>query len=333
VVAEPRWEEQRRDQAAIAGDVEALATGTVPGSDEPAPPSNEVKAQLRTAAAAATAAAEDLAARRAAPANEDQNEVIRILDAVRAELETAVFNAFPPLLEDLGEQWIAYLEQMILTQKIVIQHTAAIEAQRRPDGGFARAQLIGLTATAKGQLKIIKLMDTMEHWMELSISAHVPVTWPPIVPLLIDLVRRDAPIIAERLAKGRDPGPETQAMEAAVLEWLQAMYDSMSAGAGDDTTPPPDWAGNGFGLVPAGSTDLSAEIRMLITIQAALNQRTAALDERARDGDDPAALARGYAEVARLQVEVHKSIQAMTVGGMPRWRPDTGLLKARREKR
>jgi hypothetical protein len=67
-----------------------------------------------------------------------------------------------------------------------------------------------------------------------------------------------------------------------------------------------------MGSVAAGKTDRNAEIQMLMLMQMQINRQTEELEQLRISGKgDPAAMPAQFAELARLQSEIARAIDAM----------------------
>jgi len=319
----PRFDEQQAEQSEIVSGIGQIVDKAATGGADGATMPNDIALKLVDAKHKADEAATRLGDKEAAEANGRQNEVIAILADVTAQMESLFDSQVPQLNEDVREQYLAALERCILLQKQVIAETLSIWEQRVDDDGkYRRPQLLKLIAVARLQGRMHEYFRELESLMAVAESGHQLVTWPMIVPMLMDLVRTDTDRVKARL-EARDAGPRTQTMQQQMLERLEAMRDAMSPG-GDEQgmSPPPRFADNSFGSVDVSTTNIIAEIQMLMALQGQILDRTEQLHEdRKTDRIDAADYKTQLDELTRQQQRVAWMIRNIMLGTSVRWRP------------
>ncbi len=317
---EPAWSEQGEAQQWIAAALDDIVRATVADEPDIAALANEVRLELRRARDHAALAAEHLGQQDAGRANAQQREVIAILELAIDTLETGLFKVVPMLIEELRMQWLGILEHAMVVQSQASEYTLDIWERRADDGSFARPELIRLMATANVQAQVGVRIEEMVYIMSISMSSNRLITFPPVVPLLLELVEADIKAAEARL-RDRDPGPRTQRIQTDIEERLAAMHRAMAGDDGDDTVPPPDWADNSFGSVDVSNRGRIAELRMLMDMQAQINRRTEELDALRREGPLDEAAGADYRRLVHLQSEVARFIYFLARDIELRWRP------------
>ena len=317
---EPAWSEQGEAQQWIVAALDDIVRATVADEPDIAALANEVRLELRRARDHAALAAEHLGEQDAGRANAQQREVIAILELAIDTLESGLFKVVPMLIEELRMQWLGILEHAMVVQRQASECTLDIWERRGEDGSFARPELIRLMATANVQAQVGVRIEEMVYIMSISESSNRLITFPPVVPLLLELIEADIKAAEARL-RDRDPGPRTQRIQDDIEQRLAAMHRAMAGDDGDDTVPPPDWADNSFGSVDVSNRGRIAELRMLMDMQAQINRRTEELDVLRREGPLDEAAGEDYRRLVHLQSEVARFIYFLARDIELRWRP------------
>jgi hypothetical protein len=324
---DPQYPRQQAEQQAIAAAIALLAAGAVPGAtaadSRPAatqPLPNEIQASVAQAARHAGTAADHLGQTKPAEANREQNEVIKLLEEAASKLQSYCESIAPGLVDELQDNWIATLERIVAAQKRCCADTIELWGKRLPDGTYRRPDQLAFATLARDQGWIVTGLDEMEKLMSTAMASHALVTWPPVVQMMMGLVREEVPRVQKRLA-ALDAGPPTQRTQRDILEWLDCMLKAMTP-SNNNMTPPPRWGDNGFGDVDVGSTDITAEIQMLIALQRQINRHTEELDQQRAGGAslDPGSEAE-LRKLAGQEREVARMVRNLFLGGMDRWRP------------
>jgi hypothetical protein len=277
----PRYADQQRKQVEIADALSMIANGKVPGlapGDKGGSNvlTTDVMATLGKASERGTAAAGFLGQEKAAPANVEQNEVLKLL-AQALYMMDSLFQGFATLAEkDMADQFVAILQRLAINQKRVNADTIALWGKKLPDGTYRRAEQLGFVTTASAQGHILVELTLMETFMKKAMRAHAIVTFPPVVPLILGRVKDYAGMSKERLI-ALDGAEKTQKIQKQISDWLEGMYNAMMPQS-DTLDTPPQWGENGFGNPTAGATDNVAMIRMLLMLQGEINDHTKELE-------------------------------------------------------
>mgnify|MGYP005837585425 CR=1 FL=1 len=318
---DPQFPQQQAKQAEVARGIGLLARDqnplatrptTAPAASRPSAPSmlpGESQAILGRAAAAAMEAADLLGKPDAAAANARQGQVIGMLEKVLDLAANEMARVMAVLEEELSDEWIAWLERLVSEQKRINLDTIAVHEKRLPDGTFRRPEQLALVAIAGSQDRVSTELDAMKLVMQKAVSAHVQVSFPPIMPVVLRLVKEDIAVVVNRLQE-RDPGVQTQRRQKDIEERLEGMLNAMRSAKADSTRPSPQWADNGMGNPDvSGAKTRSSEIQLLMVMQSQINRRTAELDEaRSKGRDDVRA---ELSLLAAQQTEIARAIETM----------------------
>jgi hypothetical protein len=313
---DPNFARQQLQQMEVAGGIALIARDMNPATTRPSGTSapllpGECQVMLGKASEHAVLAADALEKQQSPDANREQNEVIRIIEEVIDLMDANVSRALAQLMEELVGQFVAYLERLLIVQKQISAETLTIWGKRLPDGKYKRAEELALVPLAGQQGSIATELDAMAQLMAIAKRSHAYVTFPPIVPVILKLVKTDA-IDCRKSLLVQDAGPPVQRRQKDIEERLEGVLKAMR-GAGDESVrPSPQGGDNGMGSVAAGKTDRNAEIQMLMLMQMQINRQTEELDQLRISGKgDPAAMPAQFAELARLQSEIARAIDAM----------------------
>jgi len=314
---DPQYPAQRAEQDKIAAGVAQASRGEIPGlppveaAEKAITLPGETNVMLASAAAHAEAAAGHLAKEAPAPANAEQKQVIELLDLAIEQLKLAILGESPVLLKELMQGSMAYLERMVMLQKMCLAETIETHAKVQPDGTYRRAEQLRCLAIGRLEAEISKAIDGMDrleaHLIEIGETRDMP---SGIQKFILKMVRRDVDKVVVRL-NGFEPGPETQQIEKDILARLEGLLKAIMSSE-QTPQPPPDvsehiWRDARFPAVKR--TDL---IQMAMVLQDQINSRTKMLRDAAAAGRMPPDKLRAEAaDLAAQQQEVAKVIAEM----------------------
>jgi hypothetical protein len=284
------------------------AAGRITAQPKPTPMTGEALVQMNKAIDLCGSAAKSLGASNAAAANRDQRAVIAALELVLEKLQSD-FEGFAQVAAGEFQQMVlAELERMIVIQKRCSLDTIDVSKKRDADGSFRRTEVLAMAALAKAEGDILPIMDHMLVLMATNKSAHSVVQFPPVVYLMLQMVRSDVQSVQRRLSEN-DPGDATRRVQKEIAERLEGIKAAMGS-KGDSTTPPPQWGQNSLGAPESSKVDRIAEIQMMMVLQAQLNRRTQEFEFGKKSGKaKPDDIAREQRELSRLQADVRNFIE------------------------
>jgi hypothetical protein len=311
---DPQFPRQQEQQNKISVSLTLMANGLVPGAPAPAhsgPPAwlaGDIQVQMGRAGETAGTAAAFLGRPDAVAANRTQKEVLAMLDDILTGLESVFDAALAYTDKELTAAWMGALERMVIAQKRISLDTISTWNKRGPDGAYRRPEQLVLAALGNDEGKLVMEMDLMKQLMDKAVSGHSPVVFPPSVSLIMSLVRRDLPVVKDRLI-AQDAGEETQRIQKRIEQRLESMLDALNA-SDDRTGPPPNWGQNKMGSANSGKVSRVGEVKMIIMLQSQINQRTAELEALRKSGKaDESKIAAECSEMAELQGKIHRMIQ------------------------
>jgi hypothetical protein len=319
----PRYPVQKRDQELIVKDlrhvIERTASLTESATEKAKPLmlTGELRASLDGAADLGLKAAGFLGEEKAQPANENQNEVIRLLTKVVEQMRNVNNELHSVMLQEIIEQWIALIQRMLLKQKMCIAETKDVWNKRKPggeEGPYTRAQQLAIRKIGSTQDGMLKDLVRARQVLDLAAEADSAVPGQPKPPpkpkpeprtlaeraqlgggggmlgiagIFVALIESDLHAVV-KLLDALDAGLETQRRQQLIKERLEAIIGGV-LGGDDSNDPnksnPMSW--NGLVNPQAGSRyEVRKEVlKMLITLQTQVNQRTADLDAVKRKGE------------------------------------------------
>jgi len=318
----PNWSGQSLQQTEIGNAIGKLAAGNAQAaaatqaatqpSTQPAVyslPTDQQAAMGRAADKCKDAAAK-LADKKPADANAVQLEIIKSLEEVLAKVQSDFVGFAQIAEEELQIQVLAFLQRIILAQKRVNADTIAIYEKRTAENTYKRTELLALAAVANAQTAIPTEIDAMLAQMKVAKSAHAIVQFPPIVYLLLQLVRTDIDTVVSNL-KGNDPGTKTQVLQKDLLERLEGAMKAMTAQS-DTAERPPSWGQNAIGNPEKSRVDQIAELQMMMVLQGQINRRTTDLEaSRKAANANPQNISKEQRELSRLQADVRNFIDGI----------------------
>jgi hypothetical protein len=311
---DPQFPRQQEQQQKISVNLSLMANGLVPGapaSPQSGPPSwlaGDLQVQMAGAGEKAGAAAGFLAKSDAARANPLQKEILLMLQETINSLQS-VFNAHLEYAkEELKAAWQAALERVVLAQKRISLDTLSTWKKRAADGAYRRPEQLVLIALGNDEGRLLTDLELMKQLMDKASNGHTVMVFPPAVPLILGLVRRDLPVVKDRLL-AHDAGEETQRIQKLIEQRLEGMLLALSASDGR-VAPPPNWGQNKMGESADKNADRVAEVKMNILLQSQINQRTTELETlRAAGKGDAGKIAAECKELAALQGKIHQMVQ------------------------
>ena len=250
-------------------------------------------------------------------ANEDQKKAIADMKKASDELNEAIEQEEQLAQAEQLEKIDRMLQKVLERQQAVSASTRETNDKRAADSTFARGEQIKLSELSRSEGKLAEDVETVRAILNQEGQSVV------FTEVLGD-VRGDMQDV-QKLLDAQDPGPMAQAVEKEIERSLQDMIDAVrkelaerrkKAGGG----------GRGSGSGGGGKQPLVpviAELKMIRTMEIAINRRTADLNKQVVDSKLPAdqaktehgKLSRRQENVRKMAEELHGKINSGPGGG------------------
>ena len=237
-------------------------------------------------------------------ANEDQKKALDEMKKASDELNDAIEQEEQLAQAEQLEKIDQMLQKVLERQQAVSASTSETNEKRAADSTFARGEQIKLSELSRSEGKLAEDVETVRAILTEEGKSVV------FTEVLGD-VRGDMQDV-QKLLDAQDPGAMAQAVQKEIERTLQDMIDAVRKELAERRKKAGGGGGGGGGggkqpLVPA-----IAELKMIRTMEMAINRRTTELNKQVVDNKLPADQAKAeHGKLSRRQENVRKMAEQL----------------------